>query len=209
MHRNRVVLASIASLAFGILCETAETCSACDLCHSRVTTFYRPSLWGVNTYPRYFVGYGGSCSTTDCLPGCPTVSCRPICQEPCRPICQEPCRPNCAPSDCEPACAPVSTYQSRLFYGPRGCATGQCGVTSRPSPARTASSQRPSAAVAHSRGEATQMVKSAPKPSLARVVQQAPARAPLATVRTATISQPTGLNSGWTAVPAPKLASNR
>ena len=102
----------------------------------------------------------------------------------------------------------MSTYGSRSFY-PDSYSTGQYGLTSRQSPARISASQRPSAPIAQSRGAATQMVKTAPKPSPARVVQQEPSRAPLATVRTANVSKASGLNSGWTAVPAPKLASNR
>jgi hypothetical protein len=221
MNRNRVVLASIASLAFGILCETAETCSACHACHSPVTTFYRPfyptttfyrPLWPVSSYSAC---YAPSCPTSFCPPACPTV-CQPACPTVCQPACPttvcRPICPTCPTSACEPAC-PTTTYEQQTFYKAGRSANGQYGVTSRPSLARNSTSQRPSAAVAQSRGAATQVVKTAPKTapkaSPARVVKQEPARAPLATVRTATVSQPSGQNSGWTPVPAPKVASNR
>src|SRR5438093_12700248 len=98
MNRNRVVLASIVSLAFGILCETAENSFACDLCRSRVTTFYTPT-YVVNQSACYVP----SCSTSCCLPTCPTVCCRPICPSPC---CPNPCASSCCPSSCPSICCP-------------------------------------------------------------------------------------------------------
>src|SRR2546428_13794130 len=118
MNRNRVVLASILSLAIGILCETAETSSACDYCHSPYSTFYRP-YWGVNTYSAY---YAPSCSTSCYQPAFSMTCCRPICHQPCCPNpCASSCCPNTCPSGgCPSACpsggcdgtlAPVGTYQ--------------------------------------------------------------------------------------------------
>jgi hypothetical protein len=208
MNRNRVVLASIASLAFGIICEVAETGFACDSCRSRVTTstYYPPS------YPPTNVVSDSAC----CVPACSTICCQPVCPIVCcRPICPPPCCPTtCCPTACAPTCCPRtgSSNGYEPTYAPQGNyepTTSQYGLILRPSPARTSYIQRPSAAVAQSRGAATQVVKSAPTPSPARVVKQEPAHAPLATVRTAAASQPSARNSGWTVVPAPKLASNR
>jgi hypothetical protein len=234
MYRRLTRPASIVSCALALVSALATNSSACSTCggHSSYyggygsyygggySSYYSPysSYYGPSYYPTYRAAYYpisvyrpiyhgsyyGGCPT---CPTCPT-QCLSPCQNCCNP-CANQCSScsTCPTTGCQDGC---QTFAPTTYYSPGGCATGQCGITSRTSPSRGQFVQRPSAPLAQSRPAATRVVKApAPKAAPTRIVQQSPTRTASVPVRTATVSKAKTVNSGWTAVPGTKLANSR